>query len=250
MPANVAWTWRLPPDNTVLCFAEIWMKTHDAAHVVVTLKSPGGIIFSSTSGPVAPAPGTVIPPYTGVYAPVDGEAARCGCWQSSPPSRPRDRSGTWRLDDRGRVCRHTRQGSSYVARSDPNMGARTGAKRSYFLRMLAGSLPRSFGPLHLRSWRVRQAWFTGSSQGDAHSGIAIGECFEYPRRRQLHPLERPQDTVFIGRSGAGRSSPRRPDFVLPGDESCALEGIRAGGNRSGSVLGSPGPAPGHHSWPA
>ena len=26
-PDRVEWTWRLPPDNSVLCFAEVWMKT-------------------------------------------------------------------------------------------------------------------------------------------------------------------------------------------------------------------------------
>jgi hypothetical protein len=36
-PDHVEWTWRLPPDNAVLCFAEIWMET--AAAGIATIRT-------------------------------------------------------------------------------------------------------------------------------------------------------------------------------------------------------------------
>ena len=44
---HVEWIWRLPPDNTVLCFAEVWMKTIHAGGVTVTLTSPSGATYTS-----------------------------------------------------------------------------------------------------------------------------------------------------------------------------------------------------------
>ena len=69
-PAKSEWVWRLPPDNTVLCFAEVWTNAANAGGITVTLKSPGGLTFSSTAGPAPPPPGVPLPPYTGVYAPL------------------------------------------------------------------------------------------------------------------------------------------------------------------------------------
>jgi hypothetical protein len=61
--ADVEWTWRLPPDNAVLCFAEIWMETAAAGNVKVTLTSPSGLKhFVSTPPPnPPPPPGSPIP---------------------------------------------------------------------------------------------------------------------------------------------------------------------------------------------
>src|SRR6185437_6913900 len=36
-PEHVEWIWRIPPDNTVLVFAEIWMDDDEAQDVTVTL---------------------------------------------------------------------------------------------------------------------------------------------------------------------------------------------------------------------
>ncbi len=48
-PDHVEWTWRHPPDNTVVCFCEVWMKTvHVDKNVAVTLKSPSGVLYTQT----------------------------------------------------------------------------------------------------------------------------------------------------------------------------------------------------------
>ena len=41
-PERVEWIWRIPPDNTVLVFAEIWMDDDEAQDVTVTLTPPSG----------------------------------------------------------------------------------------------------------------------------------------------------------------------------------------------------------------
>ena len=71
-PDHVEWTWRIPPDNSVLCFAEVWMKKNDASGVVVTLTSPSGLTSTSTTGsiPFRP-PAFPFPSFTGgVHAPL------------------------------------------------------------------------------------------------------------------------------------------------------------------------------------
>ena len=69
-PDHVEWTWRIPPDNSVLCFAEVWMKKNDASGVVVTLTSPSGLTSTSTTGPIPPPTGIPFPSFTGAYAPL------------------------------------------------------------------------------------------------------------------------------------------------------------------------------------
>src|SRR5712691_57845 len=62
--ADVEWTWRLPPDNTMLCFAEVWTDDNNAGGVSVTLTSPNGHVqLTSASGVVGttlPTPGGTI----------------------------------------------------------------------------------------------------------------------------------------------------------------------------------------------
>ena len=70
-PETVSWTWRLPPNNSVLCFAEIWMDTSFASRTVVTLTSPSGIVYTPTPVQPPPSPGNpILPPFTGVIAPL------------------------------------------------------------------------------------------------------------------------------------------------------------------------------------
>ena len=85
-PANAEWTWRLPPDNAVLCFAEVWMDNANASGITVTLRSPGGVTFSSTTAPPLRPWASPFRPTRGYTLRSYGVATRCGCSQSNLPS--------------------------------------------------------------------------------------------------------------------------------------------------------------------
>jgi hypothetical protein len=123
---------------------------------------------------------------------------------------------------------------AYVARSDPNMGVRTGARRSYFVD------PR---------WELNRSAVAGCEYGDGEFDNA-GSLIH--RIGTLNGIATAKDAsvhvaggyvIANGRkspyssAGPARGGPRiGPDVVLPCDESYALEGMRAGGNRSGGVF--------------
>ena len=52
-PDHVEWKWRLPPDNTVLCFCEGWLKTAHAGGVTVTRISPSGVPYNLPTTPLS-----------------------------------------------------------------------------------------------------------------------------------------------------------------------------------------------------
>ena len=79
------------------------------------------------------APGVPFRPTPGYTPRSCGVATRCGCSQSNRPSLRPVRSRTWGLEDQGHRHWQNAEVHAYVARSDPNMGVRTGAKRSYFV---------------------------------------------------------------------------------------------------------------------
>ena len=234
-PDYVEWNWRVPPDNTALCFAEIWMKSTEANGVTVTLTSPRGASSSSTTGPTAPPYGDPLPPYTGVYAPlawgnstvwliaVEPTIAKAGLVPEH---------GDWRIKVDGIGVKA--EVHAYVARSDPNMGVRTGARRSYFVDPKweqtrsaeancrdingefdkSGSLVRRFGSLN-----------GIATATDASVHVAGGYVLSNGRKSSYSSAGPARGGSRIG-----------PDFALPCDESYALQGIRAGGNRSGAVF--------------
>jgi hypothetical protein len=123
---------------------------------------------------------------------------------------------------------------AYVARSDPNMGVRTGAKRSYFVD---------------HNWELNQSAVAGGKYGGGEFDKA-GSLIQ--REGTLNGITTDKDAklhvaggyiIANGRkspyssAGPARSSPRiGPDVVLPCDESYALQGMRAGANRSGGVF--------------
>jgi hypothetical protein len=234
-PQHVEWTWRLPPDNTALCFAEVWMDDADADGVTVTLTSPSGLISTSTTGPMPPPTGIPGPSYTGVYAPL--------VWGNST---------VWLLAVQptiaapGFVSEHgdytikvdgipeNAEVHAYVARSDPNMGVRTGAKRSYFVdpnweqtRSADASCTRIDGEFDKTGSLVhRDGTLNGIATAKKHRVHVAGGYILSNGRKSTYSSE-----------GPARHGPRvGPDVVLPCDESYALEGIRAGGNRSGAVF--------------
>ena len=231
-PDHVEWTWRLPPDNTVLCFSEVWMKTGDASNVSVTLISPSGDYYT-------PAMPTTPQSLAGVAGPI--------AWTIE--------DSMWRLQVKptiasaGLVAEHGdwtisiahipyfAEVHAYVARSDPNMGVRTGAKLSRFVdpeweqtRSASAGCTRVNGEFDKSGSRIhRFGTLNGiATAQDADVHVAGGYVI-------LDGRKAPYSSAGPARAG---SLPLRrgPDYVLPSDESYALQGIRAGGTRSGSVF--------------
>jgi hypothetical protein len=228
-PVSLEWTWRLPPDNTALCFAEVWMNNADACDVTVTLTSPSGVTFASTT---ATAP-----------AGVDGPLG----WGSDDTM--------WRLQVEptvagpGVVAEHgdytikvagVRQHAevhAYVARTDPNMDVFTGAKLSYFVdpnwertRSAEASCTYVDGEFDKTASLVyRYGTLNGIATARDQSVQVAGGYMLANRRKSPYSS-----------AGPARNGPltlrKGPDYLMFCDESYALEGVPAGGNRSGAVF--------------
>jgi hypothetical protein len=233
-PDHIEWTWRLPPDNAVLCFAEIWMDKADADPVSVTLSSPSGATSTSGSGPTPPAAGGSLPPYIGVYAPVVWGNHKMWLLAVEPTGLVAEH-GDWKIRVAG-IPKNARV-HAFVARSDPNMGVRTGARRSYFVDH-GWELTRSAEASHI--YADGEFDDTGSmiSRYGTLNGIATAK---HPRVHvaggYIVADAKGRKSRYSSAGPARPTSPRvGPDYVLPCDESYALQGIRAGGNRSGSVF--------------
>jgi hypothetical protein len=219
-PDYVEWTWRLPPDNAVLCFAEVWMNSADSDHVIVTLTSPSGaathvdppviwgtdIIWRLEVGPTIAAPNIVATEHGDYTIRVAG------------------------IGENVEV-------HAYVARSDPNMNVRTGAKLSRFVdpkweqtKSAEASCKRINGEFDKDGSLVsRYGTLNGIATAEDPSVHVAGGYILANGRKS------PYSSAGPARSGP---LPLRvgPDYVLPCDESYALQGIRAGGTRSGVVF--------------
>ncbi|WLA53954.1 hypothetical protein [Bradyrhizobium diazoefficiens] len=233
-PCEVQWTWRLPPDNTALCFAEIWMDNADAQDVSVTLTSPSGVVY--TQAIAMPPPTGVDPPLAGVDVPFawgGGTMWRLHVDHTNiAPNASAAESGDYTIKVDG--IRENAQVDAYVARTDPNMGVQTGAKRSYFVdfnweqtRSAAAGCTRVGGEFDKTGSLVhRDGTLNGVATAKKHRVRVAGGYILADGRKSAYSS-----------AGPGRRGPRvGPDNVLPCDESHALEGIRAGGTRSGSVF--------------
>jgi hypothetical protein len=239
--ADVEWTWRLPPDNTVLCFAEVWMDDAAAAgSVSVTLTSPSGDVWltsaSGVTGVTLPTPGGTTPQ---VIGPIVWGYDRMWLLEVGPtvaaPGIMANEHGDWTIK-----VSHVGAGAqvdAYVARTDPNMGVTTGAKRSFFVdpiwertRSAAASCTRVNGEFdNTGSLVSRFGTLNGIATAKDDSVHVAGGYVLLDGRKSPYssagPSRRYPTTPRVG-----------PDFVLPCDESYALGGIRAGGNRSGAVF--------------
>jgi hypothetical protein len=234
----VEWIWRIPPDNTVLVFAEIWMDDDEAQDVTVTLTPPSGQnpLLSGTIpvGTVLPTPSGTAPQLIGpiVWGKDRMWLLEVGPTVVMPENEPSNEHGDWTIAVDG--IPENAEVHAYVARTDPNMGVRTGAKRSHFVDSnweqtrsaeagctptegefdQAGSLLRRFGTLN------------GIATGKKHRlHIAGGYVLADGRKAPYSSAGPPRRGHRVG-----------PDYVLPCDETWALTGIRAGGNRSGTVF--------------
>lgn len=233
-PNHVEWTWRLPPDNSVLCFAEVWIDKVNPGPVTISLRSPSGAISTSTTGPIPPPPGSPLPSYTGVYAPaVSGSHTM---WLLAvEPTRGVAEHGDWTIEVSG--IPPQAQIHAYVARSDPNMGVRSGAKLSYFLdhkweltHSREASCKYANGEFDkTRSLIERKGTLNGiATANDSSVHVAGGYIIANGRKAPYSSAGPARGGPLTLRAG--------PDYALPCDESYALRGIRAGGNRSGGMF--------------
>jgi hypothetical protein len=229
---HVEWTWRLPPDNPVLCFAEVWMKTVHAGPVTVSLTSPSGVLYTSTA--VAPAQSPA-----GVGGPTpwgsDDTVWRLEVKPTLATAPIVAEHGDYTISVTG--IEHHASVHAYVARTDPNMNTHTGAQASHFVdpewertHAASASYTRVHGEFdNAGSLISRMGTLNGiATAKDSSVHVAGGYII----------LDGHKSTYSS--AGPARNGPltRRlgPDYLLPCDESYALQGILAGGTRSGSVF--------------
>jgi hypothetical protein len=215
---QIEWIWRLPPDNPVLCFSEVWMKSIDASGVTVTLTPPGGGAPLPIS-PVAWGNNTMWQLDVGptIIAPLINPAPH----------------GDYTIKVTGIAV--GAQVDAYVARTDPNLSVLSLAKPSHFVdpKWLqtrsaeadciytdgefdsTGSLVNRYGTLN---------GIATAKNPSVH--VAGGDMLAVNGRKSPYAS-----------AGPARGGPRiGPDYALFCDESYALKGVRAGGTRSGVVF--------------
>jgi len=229
---HVEWIWRLPPDNTVLCFAEVWMKTIHAGGVTVTLTSPSGATYTSTTStpPQSPA-GVGSPTAWGI----DDTMWRVEVKPTVASAGLTAEHGDWKIKVAG--VPHHAAVHAYVARTDPNMNIITGAKRSSFVdpqwertRSASASCTRVNGEFdNAGSLIHRLGTLNGTATAADYSMHVAGGYIIQDGHKSTYSS-----------AGPARSGPLAhrvgPDYLMPCDESYALQGILAGGTRSGSVF--------------
>ena len=215
-PAQIKWTWRLPPDNAVLCFAEIWMDEPDASSVSITLTSPSGAVYMPSAA--------VPPPPAGVDVPITW--ANQTMWRLhvdhtliAPGIRAAE-FGDYKIEITG--IPENAQVHTYVARTDPNMGVRTGAKHSCFVdpdweqtRSAIASCTRVDGEFDKAGSRVRRdGTLNGIATAKRHRVHVAGGYILANGRKSPYSS-----------AGPARGGPRRgPDYLLPCDEFLRSQG--------------------------
>ena len=232
---RIEWLWRLPPDNSVLCFAEIWMSTNDANGVVVTLISPSGATSTSTTGPIPPPNGIPFPSFTGAYAPLPWGTSTVWLLAVEPTIAASGfvpEHGDWTIEIDGVSAKA--KVHAYAARSDPNMDVRTGARLSHFVdprwqrtRSAEASCKYANGEFDMAGSQIhRNGTLNGIATANIPAVHVAGGYILSNKRKSRYSS-----------TGPARGGTRYgPDYVLPCDKSYALGGIRAGGNRSGGVF--------------
>jgi hypothetical protein len=214
---NLEWIWRLPPDNKVLCFAEVWVEGPGPGNVTVELWPPGAGVPKVISpipwgnntmwrlevGPTIVEPGTV--------------PEQCGDYTIKVSGIP---SGA--------------NLHAYVARTDPNMGVITGAKLSHFVDWnwdsAEASSQYSDGEFDDNASLIsRHGTLNGiATAKDANVHVAGGYILANRRKSSYSSAGPARGAPLTRREG--------PDYALFCDDSYALQGVRAGGNRSGTVF--------------
>ena len=169
-PTSVEWTWRLPPDNTVLCFAEVWMKDDDATGVKVTLTSPSGIQLYTNRRRSPPPP--ACPPSSPGWTPVRLEQRQDVAASSRAHHRGPGKvaeHGDWKIKVTG--IRQRRRGPCLCGAQRPQHGRAHGRQAVVFRRPQLGTEPFGQGRLQLCQWGVRQGRVADPSLSAPSTGL-------------------------------------------------------------------------------
>lgn len=245
------WVWRLPPDNPVPVFVELWVPKAHAGDVSGRLLAPSPYQSYSAQLPVITVtPGTpdsygwviTLPPTQAVpleQPPGATPTAPQGVWPLAPTAGPPVSPGHWLPAPHGDwTIEVTLQNphvelNAYVARSDPNMGSRVLAKQSFFVDPVWEAARGGFAEQTLVNG-VED--ITGSLI--CREGTLNGIATASDPRILVAGGYRVFDQRCCSYSSVGPSRAKRngPDYALPTDESAALEGIRAAGTRSGATF--------------
>lgn len=220
------WTWRVPPDNPVPVMAEVWVDTADAPAVTGVLSAPAPYVGQSPNIQLhQDATDThwviVIPPTQGVAPPL----------QTTPSSNGPALHGDWTLQlnfAQPGVVVH-----AYVARTDPNMGARPGARQSRFVDRAwerTNSAAAAQSPGGVAAAPGSLVCPTGTLNGIA-TADAAGRLHVAAGYRVLGKRCSPYSS-----GGPSRGARKGPDYALPTDETPSLTGIPGAGTRSGCAL--------------
>ncbi|MDM0118474.1 hypothetical protein [Variovorax arabinosiphilus] len=213
---HVEWTWRIPPDNPVPVFVELWVDTAHRATISGELLAPSGY---AGEPPILECVETakdccwllVVPPTTGLQAALHGD------W-------------TIRVDIAAPgVVLH-----AYVARTSPNMGARSAAKGSRFVDgpwealhgASAAQRPVRESPAATGSLLDEAGAFNGIATGN-HARVKVAGGY-----RSFGRCASPYASIGPLR-GVGRQG---PDHALPTDESSARRGVSGAGTLGGCTV--------------
>lgn len=226
--AESSWRWRIPPDNTVPCFAEVWLPEPLAAHATVTLTPPG-----PAGEPATGVMQTLGNQRLWLFAvPPTVEQPRRGPVAGYQPAA----HGDWQLrvavadQAPGPVPVH-----AYAARTDPNMHARTGARASAFVDA-RWEAQHAASAAHC--WRDGEFVVTGScvERGGTLNGMATGGQPRLHVAGAYRVSDGRKSPYASAGPARGPSTRQGPDYALPGDASEILGGMLAGGTRSGALF--------------
>lgn len=220
------WTWRVPADNTVPVMAEVRVRSNEAADVSALRLDPPSP-YVGRQAQLVGYQGTHDKRWLMVIPPTRGEPDNPGT--TAPQDGPA-LHGDWTITVE--CARPGVEVHAYLARTEPNMGAKPGAKQSRFVDP---------------DWEHAQGAAAGQSPGGAAaangslvstagtlSGIATA-CTPHVRVAGGYCIatQRPSDYSSAGPSRGQRAG---PDCALPTDETIALPGIPGAGSRSGCVF--------------
>lgn len=245
------WVWRLPPDNPVPVFVELWVPRAQAALVSGRLLAPSSAQAYAAQLPVITvSPGTsdsygwviTLPPTQAMalkQPPGATPTAPQGVWNLAATTAVPVSPGHWLPAPHGdwtievTLQQPDIELNVYVARSDPNMGSRVRAKQSFFIDPVWEATRGGFAEQTLKngvedisgSLICREGTLNGIATASDPRILVAGGYRVFDKR-----------CCSYSSVGPSRAKRNGPDYALPTDESAALEGIRAAGTRSGATF--------------
>ena len=205
-PDHVEWMWRLPPDNP--CSAS---PRYGSTTPTPRLSRSRSHRRAGQSRHQAAAPSRRLP--ASPFHPIAGSMRRSyggdhTVWLLAvEPTRDVAEHGDWKIKVSGIPA--TAEVHAYVARSEPNMGVRTGAKRSYFVDHVWEATRSSEAGCTYVDGEFDKAGSLISRYGTLN-GIATAKDFQRARGRRLHSGRRTQIALCVGGSRT-----QRPPLTAP-----------------------------------